>query len=321
MREVIELLAIFIVIGTVGAESASDNFVPYENPTTIETKNLTFNMDQSVSGTGFFATYRYSLMPDAIGPEGDRYNGVEAKNNAHGSGEIDADSLMYAENTYMNRTWIGGAYDEDGELIDEEEDTTSIIQMNEDSSLAFKPMSVAVGSRYYSSHPIVFNSLLYENIWIKNRDGLNSINHRVEEAHGLDILLNAESDTYNNSMNLEEDLINGKAHFGALQLAVIPRDEEPDEDSEETQVLGPAMKAWHSPLFELDQDYVGTFHINKNINLYTYSEDEETEEGWLPCCSGDFLDISLPDRVKRSPGSVFDCNCFEAPREARFQGG
>lgn len=43
-------------------------------------------------------------------------------------------------------------------------------------------------------------------------------------------------------MNIDENLVDGWAHFGALQLAGIPVDEEPEEtkegDSEEVQVLG-----------------------------------------------------------------------------------
>ena len=57
-------MTLLILVGMSSVGSESDN-VPYEDPSTIEEKNLTFDMQQRVRGTGFFATYRHSSMPDA----------------------------------------------------------------------------------------------------------------------------------------------------------------------------------------------------------------------------------------------------------------
>ena len=123
----------------------------------------------------------------------------------------------------------------------------------------------------------------------------------------------------NTTMNIEDDLIDGRAHFGALQLEGIPVDEEPEEDSEEVQVLGSAMKAWHKPLIDMDEDYVGSFHIKKNMNLTTHSEEKEKEDSWLPCCSGGFSDMNYADaKAFRSARGVFDCTCFVVPAKAQF---
>ena len=203
-------------------EQLEENNAAYDNPTTLEEKNLKFNFEQNVSGTGFFNAYKYAQMPDALGTEGRLFNGVEAKNKAHGSGKIDTDSTIYAESSYTNKTWINGAYDEDGEVIEDEEETTSIIQMKEDSKMTYSPSVMGIGSRYYSHNPVVFNSLLKEEDWIKNRDGLNSLHHLVDQAHGLNKVLDAQSDATNNTMNIEEDLVDGRAHFGVLQLAGNP---------------------------------------------------------------------------------------------------
>ena len=118
-------------------------------------------------------------------------------------------------------------------------------------------------------------------------------------------------------MNIEEDLVDGRARFGALQLAGIPVDEEPEEGSEEEQVLGPAMKAWKNPLIEMDENYVGSFHIKKNMTLFTDSDDKETEDSWLPCCSGGFSDLNYEDiNAFKSARGVFDCTCFRVPGKA-----
>jgi len=325
------LLAIFALIGIAAADNGEkeekllENGSAYDNPTTLEEKGLKFNFEQNVSGTGFFAVHKYAQMPDDTGTEGRLFNGVEAKNKAHGSGNINTDSIIYLESSYSNKTWINDALDEDEEVIGEEEAATSIIQMKEDSKMTYIPSVMGIGSRYYNHNPVVFNSLLSEEDWIMNRNGLNSLHHLVDRAHGLNKVLDAQSNagdyTINTTMNIEEDLIDGRAHFGVLQLQGIPVDEEPEEDSKEVQVLGLAMKAWKKPLIELDEDYVGNFHIKKNMNLTTYAKETEKEDSWLPCCSGGFSDMNYVDaEVFKSAGGVFDCTCFKVPAKAQFPG-
>jgi len=323
------LLAVFALIGIAAADNGEkeekllENVSAYDNPTTSDEKSLKFNFEQNVSGTGFFTAYKYAQMPDALGTEGQQFNGVEAKNKAHGSGKINTDSTIYTESSYSNKTWINGAYDDDGEEIEDEEVSTSVIQMKEDSKMTYSLSVMGIGSRYYNHNPVVFNSLLSEEDWIMNRNGLNSLHHLVDRAHGLNKVLDAQSnagdDTMNTTMNIEEDLIDGRAHFGVLQLQGIPVDEEPEEDSKEEQILGLAMKAWQKPMIEMDEDYVGSFHIKKKMDLTTYSTEEEKEDSWLPCCFGGFSDLNYADaRVFKSARGIFDCTCFKISDKAQF---
>jgi len=330
------LLVLFALIGFAAAEEeeraeqSEANDAAYDNPTISEDKCLNFNFEQNVSGMGLFNSYKYAHMPDVLGTKGHLFNGVEAKNEAHGSGRFDTDSTIYAESSYSNKTWINGAYDEDGEVVEDEEGTTSIIEMKEDSKMTYSPLVMGMGSGYYNHNPVVLNSLLSEDDLIKNRKALTSLHHQVDRAHRLDKLLDAQAhsgeDTIDNIMNIEEDLIDGRARFGVLQLEGIPLDEEPEEeesegDSEEVQVLGLAMKSWHEkPLIEVDEEYVGTYHIEKKMNLSTYAPDpEEKEDYWLPCCSGGFGDMNYLDAmVFKSAIGIFDCTCFKVPDKAQF---
>ncbi len=312
------MLALFALIGMAIADNEEkkelleENNAAYDNPTTLEEEYLRFSMEQNVSGNGFYANYKYALMPDVTGTKGRLFNGVEAINKAHGSGKINTDSNMYAESSFTNKTWVNGAYDENGEVIQDEEEATSVIQMKEDSQSVYSPLVMAIGSRYYDLHPIAFDELLKKEDGIKNRDGLNSLHHFVDQAHGLDIAFDAQSDATNNTMNIDENLVNGRAHFGVLQLKGIPVDEVPEEDSGDLQVLGMAMKAWKKPLIELDEEYVGSYHIKKNMNLYTYSDDNEKEDSWLPCCYGGFIDMNYEDaKAFKSVEGIFDCACYE----------
>jgi hypothetical protein len=327
------LLVLFVLTGMAAANSEEKeerlekNDSAYNNPTTWDEKSLKFNFEQSISGTGFFNTYKHALMPDSLGTEGRFFNGVEAANKAHGSGKLDTDSTIYAESSYSNETWINGAIDEDGEEIEDEEETTSQIQVKEDSKMTYIPMVMGIGPRYYSQYPVKINSLMKEEDWTKNRNGLNSLNHQVDLAHGLNKVLDAQADADTNSMKIEEDLIDGRAHFGVLQLEGIPVDEEPEEEesdeevSEEIQTLGMAMKAWKNPLIEIDEDYVGTYHIEKNMTLSTVEEEEEEEDAWLPCCHGGLSDMNNMDaRVLKSAKGIFDCTCLKVPDKAQFTG-
>jgi len=323
LREgILAFLALFALISMAVAEYEDDYLIFREE------NNLTFSIDQKVSGAGFFSTYRYALMPDAIGAEGHLFNGVEAKNQAHASGAMDMESLFSGESTYVNESNLNPKIEEEEKYVNSEhvkkfdeyeETTTSVIDLKEDNALTYSPMSLSVGTNYYDRHPLAFNSLIKDGVWIKNRDGLSSLSHVVDNAHALNKLLDANSDAVNLSLNVEEDLTEGKSHFGALQLAEYPRDEEPEDEEEEPATLGTAMKLWQKPLVELDEDYIGSFHMKKNMTLTLEEDDEEWDLAWLPCCSGGFLDMNLMDRAERSVSGVFDCTCFKVPKEAQFQ--
>ena len=336
----ISLLILIALMGMAAADSEEEqseqNDSAYDNPSIWEEKSLNFNLEQNVIGTGFFNFYKYAQMPDVLGTEGRLFNGVEAKNKAHGSGQIDKSSTIYAASSYSNKTWIDGAIDEDGEEIEDEEESTSQIQISDESKLTYSPLLISIGSRYYNQHPVVINSLLKEEDWMKNRNRMNSLHHQVDFAHGLTKLLDAQADADTNSMNIEEDMVDGRAHFGVLQLEEIPVDEEPEEDSEEevseedesiedapeeVSVLGLAMKAWKKPLIEIDEDYVGSYHIEKNMTLSTVEEEEEEEDPWLPCCYGGFSDMEEMDaKALKSAKGIFDCTCFRVPGKAQFPG-
>ena len=335
------LLALFGLIGMVAAEEderaqqLEKSNSTYNNPAISEEKSLKFNFEQSVSGTGFFNSYKYALMPDVLGTEGRLFNGVEAANKAHGSGNMETDSTIYAESSYSNKTWINGAIDDEGEEIEDEEESTSQIQVKQDSKMTYSPMVMGIGQSYYNQHPVVFNSLLKEEDWMKNRNRFNSLTHSVDQAHGLNKVLDAQADADTNSMNIEEDLVDGRAHFGVLQLEGIPVDEEPEEEESEVeesddgvsdeegsdedaplevQVLGLAMKAWKKPLIEIDEDYIGSYHIEKNMTLSAIEEEEEEEDEWLPCCYGGFGDLNKMDaKALESTKGIFDCTCFKVP--------
>jgi hypothetical protein len=303
------LLALLALISIAAAEYEDGLIYREEN-------NLTFEISQKVQGTGFFATFKYAHMLDALGTEGSQFNGAEGKNKAHGSGSIDTESILSASSSYTNESDFNKEYDECEVPEEYEENSASSVELKEDRRLTYSPIAMAVGTGHYALHPIAFNSLIDVETWIKNRNGFKSIDNKIERAHGLDEALDALSSSDSTpmsvtSMKVEDSLIEGKAHFGVLQLAGIPKGEE----SEEATIDGGlAIKAWQNPLVNIDQDYVGTYQIKNNITLTKMSNEEDCEDYWLPCCFGGYL--TMPTYYKKGPkgfgsnvNSIFDCTC------------
>ncbi len=311
--------AIFFLflLGLVALEAMAEDNIAFK-----EDDNSSFNLDQMVKGTGFFSTYKRVLMPDALGPEGRLFNGVESASNSHGSGKIEGDSRIHAESYHVYEDYFDVEYDEDGDPYDEEEDADSIINISEGGSMLYSPSSIAIGSKYYANHPVTFNSLLSDATCIKNRDILGSINRRVQQSHGLKKDLYAYADYSSAIMNIDDDVADGRAHIGMLELAGTPVDEEEEVSDEfgEIEVLGLALKDWKHPKIELDMNYLGTFHMIQNISLISESDLVEKEEAWLPCCNGGWEDMLYSDQkgFGRSTKGIFDCSCPRLATAAQF---
>jgi hypothetical protein len=285
-----------------------------------KTHSVTFNMEQSVQGNGYFMNYKAVRMPNSMGLEGERNHGVEAKDYSHGSGSIDTESLLAAEAS--NRTEKGA---EDAELMDYQE-ALSCIQMNEDAKLTYSPTSIGIGTGFYALHPISFSSLFKEETGIKNRGGASSMQNQIEYAHALNKQLKFlvrdfvyEEDPSVTMMNISQDITNGKAHIGVLQGDPDAIEESTiDPETEEMDTIGLAKSAWRRPLVYVDEDYFGTMHLEKRMNLTSEVKKETEDDDWLPCCSGGYEDMNKPDKKGHSADGVFDCSCFKVPDKAQF---
>ena len=279
-------------------------------------KSLTLTIDQSVKGVGFYSNYQYIKMDNVLEPLGANSNGVQAKNYAHGSGRLDSESLLSA---VSSNSTLGA--DDHAQLMDHQEAFSSI-QMSEDNKITYSPTTMSLGSRFYDLHPIKFNSLLKEENWIKNRGGGNSMQNGIEYAHALDKKLDFLVNVFESiddpsitAMNVSENLTEGKAHIGVLQANVDETSEiETNPDTGETDTIPFAKSALRKPMVYVDEDYFGTLHIEKRMNLTTnINEDDESDNyEWLPCsCQAGWNDIDLHDQRYHSAKGFFDCtNCM-----------
>jgi len=280
-------------------------------------RNVTFDFDQSVQGSGYFMTYRY-IQLDSPGTDwgpNDGQKGPMYKDYAHGSGTIDNEITICAEEIEYTRPV--GCY--------REWEAYSCISAREDNSMVYSPMTMSYGNGYYAKNPIRYDSLLKEKTVIKNYRPATMMHHQVEYAKAIDkeidIIVKDKQYVYEDpvyqgvgytTMRINEDVTDGMVDIGVLQG-------EP-ASMEHPGYLYPATSKWVKPMIEIDEHYVGTFHIEKNMSIDVPYKHERTPKDWLSCCIGgcpdpcevgtpynpceECMDMT-PAANKTSAGSVF----------------
>ena len=278
-----------------------------------EESNRTFDFEQSVQGNGYFMTYMYA-----------RAGAVEMKNYAHGSGSLNSEATL----TYQNLDQkTHNTYSDYNDFYQD------CIQFKEDVAMVYAPMRIAVGNGYYAANPLDYSSLLKEKSWVKNYLAGTSMHHEVEYAHALDKELEMVGKdkvnwTYDpelesvgfTQMKVVEDVTDGKAHIGVLQAndnyAALMAEQGPDKAK---YTLANRKSAWKNPAIEIDEDYWGTYHIEKNMTLEVPYHLIQKSDDWLPCCFGGFESMNTLDKkVFKSATGIFDCTCFKVPTQAEF---
>ncbi|MDD4162820.1 MAG: hypothetical protein PHW87_10130 [Methanothrix sp.] len=311
------LILIALIGGSMAATTGS-----LVGPGSYEEKSISFTFEQSVQNSGYHMTYLYA-----------KAGNVAIKNYAHGSGSLNSDAtLTYQRLNRQNHPLY----------TDYNDFTQNCIQFKEDVSMVYAPMNIAVGTGYYAANPLDYSSLLKEKTWVKNYRAGTSMHHEVEYAHALDKVLeiNAkekfnytydpvwEGDGYT-QMKINEDVTDGKAHIGVLQSNIdyagkLASDgKTPLSDFTSLKGLGSGIlsSAWKNPAIEIDEDYWGTSHIDKNMTLEVPYYKKTSSDDWLPCCFGGYLTMPtsyLGDAKLKSAKGVFDCSCFKAPNQAQF---
>lgn len=258
-------------------------------------KNVSFSFEQTVQGNGYYMTYKYAKMGN-----------VEFKDYAHGSGSLDNEAVLTSyQADHKSHLWNS----------DWNDYNASCIQYKETTHAVYAPVRIAIGTGYYAANPLNYDSLIKEKTWLKNRLVGSSMQNEVEYAHKLDKDLNVVVKDFTNftydpnfksnaisQMNVKEDVGEGKIHIGVLQAssdatAMIPN-----------SLTSMAVTAWKKPAVEIDEDYFGTYHVEKNMTLMVpYSKNKPTYD-WLPCsCSSGWNDMFPTDQKAHSAKGFFDC--------------
>jgi hypothetical protein len=282
-------------------------------PNGLEEKNTTFSFDQSTQGSGYFKDYAYAKAGNVV-----------FKNYAHGSGSINNEAVLTYQK--LNRT----THNANSDYNDFDR---NCIQFKEDNDLVYAPMRIIVGTGYYAAYPVDYASLIKERTELKNYRAGSSILHEVEYAHALDKELELTGKeqfnyTYDpvkegngfSQIKINEDVTDGKAHIGVLQANTDNAKWLGSSDLTSDKIA--KKSAWYEPSIEIDQDYFGTYHIERNLTLNVPYYLKQSSDEWLPCCFGGFASLTGKEQgslgIGKSAKGIFDCTCFKAPTEAQF---
>jgi hypothetical protein len=306
----IAALVLVVVLGTALIGSALtdpnvDKFVGHSysiaDPNRIVDKNVSFTFEQSVQGDGYFMTYKYAKMGD-----------VEFKDYAHGSGSLDNEAILASyDSSKKYHLWTPDWYDMN----------ISCIQYKETSHMVYAPTFIPIGTGFYAANPLNYDSLLKEKTWIKNRRTATSMQHEVEYAHQIDKDLKVFGKVFSNftydpiyeslgqtQMSIKEDVKEGKIHIGVLQ-----------GNNDKTGYIGSTSlnswtTAWKNPAIEIDEDYFGTYHVEKNMSIEVPYKKNQPTYDWLPCtCQSGWDYLTLHDQRYHSAKGFFDCAACKFP--------
>ena len=170
------------------------------------------------------------------------------------------------------------------------------------------PVSLSVGNGYYSSHPIVYNSEIGSQTDLMNKGSAASLHHEVESAKGIrgtTEFVVADSSysrgdseyigTTTTQMNIDETVTEGKIHIGALQGKVSSGLE--PAGSGTNQFINP----WKNPDLEIEEDYIGTYYISKNLTINSDYRMKANSDSWLSCHFPDCYDINILEPQNSMP--------------------
>lgn len=195
----------------------------------------------------------------------------------------------------------------------------SCIQLNESRNISQAPAIMSVGSGYYSSRPISYDSTIGSETWIKDMSASASMNHEVSYAHVIDgeIELSAKGGSYYQNdhylgdyysqnissmqMKIDEDVTEGMVHIGVLQ-----GDGDSANEAAEKDGSGIMADAWKNPSLEMEENYIGTYHIKKNMTIVTSHNDVQNGNYWLDCCGGGYFNTEYFPNELISADDVFN---------------
>lgn len=274
-----------------------------EGPLEEKSMGMQFNYEDRVTGDGYYANNNEiaTQVPHDDGHRG-RLADVYLQARGHGSGSIEQESIIVSNESIINQT--------NPDMIF----TFGLIATLDNRNMVYGPYNISIGRGYYSSRPLNFNSLLGDKTQIKNFASETSMIQEIKYAKAInkDLLAKVEYEHYNDTdempskglartlMNPDLSVTSGIAHIGMLQGNISTLDS-----------LGPDRSAWYNPNIAIDEYYTGTFNLTTRMNLTLPVSTNVSEDEWLPCCSGGWMD--LMDSDKKGFGAdakaIFDCNC------------
>jgi hypothetical protein len=174
------------------------------------------------------------------------------------------------------------------------------------------PVDLSVGSGYYSSHPIAIGLGIGSRTQLANANSATSMSHEIGSAQEVssetEYVVSSSSsrgdyediNSATTHMQIDETVTSGRVHIGVLSGS-------DDSGSRNGNgVTNPLMSAWKNPAIEIEEEYIGTYHISKNFTINNSYSKKRALDGWQSCCGGSYI-IYPPEPVFISADDVFNC--------------
>lgn len=183
-------------------------------------------------------------------------------------------------------------------IKDDSSYNNSAISFVSENNISSVPVDLAPGSGYYSSHPFAIGGTIGSRTQLSNANSATSMSHEVGFAQ--DVSGKREYTATSRSMRSEYENIN----YATTHMQI---DETVTSGKVQIGVLsGIDGHAWKNPAIEIDEEYIGTYHITKNFSINNSYSIKRDFDGWLNCC-GERYDINLPKPVLLRADDVFKC--------------
>ena len=179
-------------------------------------------------------------------------------------------------------------------------------------NLVSAPQNLSPGGGYYSSHPISMGLGSGSLTEISNAGSATSMSHEVGPARQVsrDAEYLVQSSGSRNAlgktgsatthMKIDETVTDGKVNVGVLVG-------ENGNGGLGSSRLDPLHSAWRDPAIEIEEEYIGTFNISKNLTFGSSYSVRQDMESWLNCCREDRIFSLSPPKLIRAD-DVFNCS-------------
>ena len=174
------------------------------------------------------------------------------------------------------------------------------------------PVDLSLGSGYYSSHPIAIGTGIGSRTELANADSATSMSHEVgfaQEVSGKTeyaVSSSSSQGEYENinsattHMQIDETVTSGRVHIGVLSGSDSSAGKSGNSGTD------PMTSAWKNPAIEIEEEYIGTYHISKNFAINNSYFGKRASDGWLSCCGESYV-IYPSEPVFISADDVFNC--------------
>jgi len=258
---------------------------------------------------GYYQKYEHTFEQDV---EGDGYAMVYQKLNTetlqlqnymHGSGSMDMATLINSSQKLVSYRYF------DETTWPEKKANESKINFVEQNEMVYSPQIFPYGTGYYEANPIVYNSKLKEKTCGKSYQIGSSMHHQIEYARGfnkdIEVNLTCRAPTADKKglgyaqMRIEEEVTEGTVHIGEVltdEYWVYP-----------TNSLTRGSKEY---LVDIEEDYIGTFKITKEMEVCTTKSNSCDKKDWLSCCFGGYSGMDAHNKIGVED-CFFNCQCYD----------